>query len=620
MNQNNIPINFNDINTFIKTNIIFEGDNHKKNIDNKIIFSTNVFIPENINSISLKTLNYYTGFIKLVETFDYKTDNYIYSAENKNPRCFLYIYIDQYLINDDIYNHNMYMSKNENMNYNKTIKSRIIKIIEHLNKLKQLYISYIKKIIENSTNYKNIVIYSFMCDALKKKKSKYIGHPSTFGSIIRFIPLFNKNNKCVICINISCSISTLFFTHILRFLNMNRILFTAFNYKTDSPVYKYIESYDNIQQNINNDNIILYNLTERGSKTIIDNSHINKRIPAGAFAFKPYIDEHPHRIVLFNIYLHNLITIFNNNSVAQTNIYIFDYGVDEFIITNILSDLICCQDTPYYDNKNVYYYDKNNCDANNHVYRNIIHNKDILDELLKPFQKTFGPKSHMVENMYNNYIRFNKLEKSIFDIDDIFTDYIEDKNLVGFYRYIPYDNNIQNFRNVIDINSVDFNTLLYNFDEEKVLVLDINNTFTKRINQEKKDLYFVINFEEKPIEEIVDILIQEYKKLNNNNFLIHISHNIYFTLSKYKHVNLDILNNYNYSNIFLNMINNILYELLIPEKIKFIKSNKLKNVELIDKIINIITSNDYLYTKILPEIHGGKRKRTKTKKVKYSIT
>ena len=62
-----------------------------------------------------------------------------------------------------------------------------------LKKMMKLLNLYLKVIQESkSPRYRNIEIVRFNCDKVKLSKKNIPGHPSTFGSIMRFLPLFDK--------------------------------------------------------------------------------------------------------------------------------------------------------------------------------------------------------------------------------------------------------------------------------------------------------------------------------------------------------------------------------------------------------------------------------------------
>ena len=116
-------------------------------------------------------------------------------------------------IDDKTYNSINTKHKDDNTFYNKKIKNTFrgdLELKYKLNKLLKLYKEYIQYIINNGHDYKRIKLISYECKLINNYK--YLGHTSTFGSIIRFLPIFQDNNyKNVVSINISHAISIFFF-------------------------------------------------------------------------------------------------------------------------------------------------------------------------------------------------------------------------------------------------------------------------------------------------------------------------------------------------------------------------------------------------------------------------
>ena len=71
-----------------------------------------------------------------------------------------------------------------------------------LKKMLKLLNLYLKVIQESrSPRYSNIEIVRFNCDKVKLSKKNLPGHPSTFGSIMRFLPLFDKKVDMFVSVN-----------------------------------------------------------------------------------------------------------------------------------------------------------------------------------------------------------------------------------------------------------------------------------------------------------------------------------------------------------------------------------------------------------------------------------
>lgn len=345
---NNVPVVSNISYDDIKLNDIFKGDEVSSKTK---FFSTNVFIPQDIQSVNEKTYLYLTGFIKLVETFSKRTDG----------EWGLKIYVDNMFVDDKTYDGVSYELNNSNSEYNKSIKYRFsnanqvpqqaCKLYDdssdseeedddtpcisgkrgedfkkELNVILKLYKKYIEHIKTNSATYKLIHIISFKCMSLNRT-DKYLGHPSTFGSLIRFIPIFDKSYDAVVCINISHAISIPFFDQILEWI------------ESDKPLMTISRGYD-FTSNINNmtvSNALIIQMFF--SKKFNINRNIDKvRLPAGLFGIRPKdlkneCDEFKKLMVL-------LIEIFNMYADGdKTSFNPYKYSIDEIIITTVLLDL-----------------------------------------------------------------------------------------------------------------------------------------------------------------------------------------------------------------------------------------------------------------------------------------
>ena len=79
-----------------------------------------------------------------------------------------------------------------------------------LKKMMKLLNLYLKVIQESkSPRYRNIEIVRFNCDKVKLSKKNILGHPSTFGSIMRFLPLFDKKVDMFVSVNSRLSVTPL---------------------------------------------------------------------------------------------------------------------------------------------------------------------------------------------------------------------------------------------------------------------------------------------------------------------------------------------------------------------------------------------------------------------------
>lgn len=151
------------------------------------VFSSNIFIPMELN-LSSKTFTYASGLIKLVETFKRQTE---WSDVNMETNWGLYIFVDATFL-DNNFDNKIYESSSENNMLNKNIKNSYSNNKEIILKLHKLYYEYINHIIKNPKKYEHVKLYSFMDMGIKKKYiKKFKFHPQTYGSFMRFLPMFD---------------------------------------------------------------------------------------------------------------------------------------------------------------------------------------------------------------------------------------------------------------------------------------------------------------------------------------------------------------------------------------------------------------------------------------------
>jgi len=248
-----------------------------KNVRNKHknVISTCIFMPES-PSVNYKTPVYITGLIKNIETFSkimgdewilrvyfdkmYFTgvkEKVIYEEDEETGEKFSIKGIDKILEavarhdseSSGVQNNTNTLTDNSDYEYtfNKTTKpSRhnskyttgakidIINNKERLKKLIKIIHLYFKKIITNKDKkYKNIELYSFSCPKASRNNPELLGHSKTFGSIMRFLPIYDSDVDIVFCINSRYSISPIFKKLIDNWSkNKTKKMFT-FSYKND---------------------------------------------------------------------------------------------------------------------------------------------------------------------------------------------------------------------------------------------------------------------------------------------------------------------------------------------------------------------------------------------------
>jgi hypothetical protein len=452
--------NYKNLEALIECKTIFEGS---KVGGKKKLFSTNVFIPEDINKIDIKTYNYLTGFIKLVETFEKRTDG----------TWFLLIYIDDMFINDKTYNSINTSSQNTNTFYNKKIKNtfNISKnnnnttknLKKTLNELLNLYKKYIKHITDNKNDYKCIKLISYKCGGLNQ--NKYLGHTSTFGSIVRFLPIFEDNEyEYIVTINISHAISIFFFCEIQKWIASNSIIMTI------------AQLYSGEQTNL------FAFLTEFKILTKdIMGVYLDKyRIPAGLFGIKKtehyyglyssdFTKKISNLIKLFNLYINEKLENYNNKheeySGPEIHMNPFSYGIDELIITDIFYDIL--KDKT--DKKNIYLLGDTFI---NPIFKNPIFKNPNFNKFKIKYYVTNPEPTSLVLNIEGEIIK---------NINKTYKDYLTDKDLnllKDYHRFININNFINNkdiIQSFISPYSNIFYTLLNSLDETNpLLIIPIN--------------------------------------------------------------------------------------------------------------------------------------------------
>ena len=461
------------ITDLITLNTVFQGEDveHKVNV-----FSTNVFIPEDIDKITIKTYNYFTGFIKLVETFQYRTeDDWI-----------LIIYIDKMFIDDKTYNSINTTHKDDNTFYNKKIKNTFrgdLELKYKLNKLLKLYKEYIQYIINNGHDYKRIKLISYECKLINNYK--YLGHTSTFGSIIRFLPIFQDNNyKNVVSINISHAISIFFFCEIKKWISDdNKIIMTiGQEYKSN---YSLNNCYNTLRD-ISSANE--YNIFEIDINTID-----NYRIAAGLFGIKinnQQFDKYKY-IDKFKKIINFLIIAAQGYINKQLDCNPFSYGIDEYIITNIFYDILKSDNNDRTKNENIY----------------------LLGKPLK----------------FMDSIVFNRINKQAEEINliwDIITCFI----LTNKKLSKPHSDTLKAYLSIFDTIKVNYNnhineiyeTSTKQIDFEKLIIDNINNKYNKYLNAN-------IIVELKHLHRFIDVS-KFIEKDSNINLFNSIHSNIFYTL------------------------------------------------------------------------------------------
>jgi hypothetical protein len=279
------------------------------------VFSTNVFIPME-GKIDHKTYFYLSGMVKLVETFQERINN----SGLKNQGWMLFIYYDSMFDVDSSYNNSVYTPTRNNNNTNTEIKTNYDSNKEQLKQLLQLYKNYLKIIrLNTGGKYSFVKLYSFNCSGITRKGKGYLGHPSTFGSMVRFMPMFDPQIKRMFCINISHAISPRLCYLISEWVVSEKLLLTKENNGYN------IYNYQNIGHSI--ESIFGIKLADL----------FNPRIPAGLFGIykNQNISIIDNRLDIFYKKINYLIEKYN----SRENSKVFVYGIDEILLGFIFKEL-----------------------------------------------------------------------------------------------------------------------------------------------------------------------------------------------------------------------------------------------------------------------------------------
>ena len=180
--------------------------------DKKKVISSCIFIPES-PKIYEKAFSYFTGVIKSIETFNtmmdkkwiYRlyVDDLFFRGLKKEGSKIRYAYnnVSSNSSSPEMSKYSIKKVETPKKKYRKTVKRNIRTHRDNLKKLQTLLNLYLQKIIDSKDErYSNIEIITFRCDKAKLT-GKYPGHANTFGSIIRFFPIFDSNVDMFISVN-----------------------------------------------------------------------------------------------------------------------------------------------------------------------------------------------------------------------------------------------------------------------------------------------------------------------------------------------------------------------------------------------------------------------------------
>ena len=168
---------------------------------NKKVISTSVFLPQE-PKLSFKFPFYFVEMIKLVETFsrtmgsDYILRIYYDRLFDLEGGAISYRPLDEISSKEDLYKFAY-----NNVKGDSKATQNIIRNKELLKKIIALVSKYLLLIRRSrATRYSRIELVSFECPVANKSR-ELPGHPDTFGSLIRFFPMFDADVAAFFSIN-----------------------------------------------------------------------------------------------------------------------------------------------------------------------------------------------------------------------------------------------------------------------------------------------------------------------------------------------------------------------------------------------------------------------------------
>lgn len=307
-------------------------DTTPKNSIKKYIFSTNIFIPQECN-INNKTFSYFTNLVKWVETFENHIKNYLIKIKDDVG---LIIYYDSQFDNKK-YNDSNYVLKEGDTEDEKVIKENYAKNKNELNKILNCYYTYINWLINNIEKYPFIKLYKFDAKHYLKSDKKYLGHPKTFGSFIRFIPAFTDIDT-VSLVNVSQPLNIKQSQLFLDLINDENIKIIStfdpnYNFDYDGDKYHYWMSLMNPDYDFENIHNTYYDIKIQ-SKNLT-------RLAAGCFYSKNTNPYHNEKVLMESII--RCIDEYNSGKILKQikkknkldikKSDVFVYGIDEIILS-----------------------------------------------------------------------------------------------------------------------------------------------------------------------------------------------------------------------------------------------------------------------------------------------
>ena len=510
------------MNTFFNENLgsLIKLENKKiVNKSNKKLISTSIFLPE-LPSVTLKTSIYILGTIKLIETFKkYMGNKWILRVyyDSMFDKGIKRKNLDNVVLNDIKENKSNTNDDSSYEYYYDSIKDqeKITNNKIYLKKIVKLMHLYLQRVSNSSDpKYSNIELVSYDCPSVST--SNLIGHYATFGSIMRFLALYDESVSTVFCINSRDSINSLLKVIINEWETSNKTLF-LFQYDNQA-VGKLVKNelntkaYDirNKEEYEDEDLLFIdfvdtfyefkYNVLNKKRPPTFDNlshkpndmlkyiSFGNKdykeyslSIAAGIFGIKKSDKYFEEKLIFFS----KLLTYFIKSKNE------FNYGIDEVLTKTILGFEGGVNNNNKINNENI-----------KQFYRTITKCSDIYN--------LFNCRMSFLQDKNNNKICINEfINKSFYRVLD---------------SYIPQKYSTKELMSsieLIDIGILNTRSIYSRFDY-KTKKLNKGDRIYKVVCKKKNDLDLTIGLLSHKLDESKRLFLIDSSQKNRLNFLLDI--------------------------------------------------------------------------------------------------
>ena len=349
------------------------------NPEDIIVMSTCYFIPSNFSK-NEKTFKYINELIANIESFQMKIDRF-----TTNPNRWIYrVYIDSSLLElQSIMDTLLSKKKDKTRHTNNNLKNEnIVEILKNIKENYNFYLfiyllltKYIEqiKLIDKNSKYTQIELFTYENTDIRHKlsNSSYIsGNIDTFGTLLRYHPLTDKNIGYCIMRNCSHNLTPLdiiiqnywienttkeFMEYRLKDYMFN--IDSTYNRRKIINTHKHIYNQNNIKPNTTYKNTTNINKTKKNTNTklcFLDFSC--NRVLGGLFSVK-IKHNHDNYIKKFNSftkkYIDNKTLLKTYNRKDFNNKEKYKYGIDESIILYIIPKIRNSLNNNSLDNNNL---------------------------------------------------------------------------------------------------------------------------------------------------------------------------------------------------------------------------------------------------------------------------